>query len=32
VDLTVHLEGHVPESRKWEQWLAEHIVARIPGS
>jgi hypothetical protein len=32
VDLEVHLEGETPASRKWERWLVEHVIARIPGS
>jgi len=31
IDVEVHLEGDVPESRAWERWLAHNIVARIPG-
>ena len=31
VDVQVHLDGHEPETRVWERWLAEHIVDRIPG-
>lgn len=32
VDIEVVLEGHEPESRTWEHWLAEHVIAKIPGA
>ena len=32
LDLKVHLDGEKPASRKWERWLGEHVIARIPGS
>lgn len=31
MDIEVHLEGQHATSRDWERWLAEHIVAHIPG-
>lgn len=31
VDIEVHLEGQPAASRTWERWLAEHVVAKIPG-